>query len=268
MNSSTTMTLLQDWQAESENLLEILDELNDEQWEMPTPAPGWTVKHQVAHLDWTERMLLLSVKDTQEFNRVRKGVMVSPDEAVDRAAKANAHQSGRELTMAWMETRKSLYEQLWLLEHGQRIAWFGPSMGVATALSARIMEIFAHGQDIRDALGIAPSASDRLRHIAHLAIAARDFSFTANSVSIPEEEFRIELEYLGQIWTWGPEQSAERVIGLALDFGMLATRRRHRDDCAVKAYGEQSNRWLDIIQAYAGSPGQGRAPLDSRKVTS
>ncbi len=134
-------------------------------------------------------------------------------------------------------------------------------MGPAAAVSARIMETFAHGQDIRDTFGLAPAGSDRLRHIAHLALAARAFSFEVNDLPVPEGPIRLELRFDGATWTWGPEDVPHRVVGEALDFALLATRRRHRNDCKLRAEGEAADQWLNIIQAYAGPPGPGRKPV-------
>lgn len=261
MSSSTIVQLISDWKQESSNLLAVLAELSEAQWDLDTPALGWTIRDQVAHLDWTEQMLLLAISDQQQFDLTRQTLMDSGEGFVDRAAHQAALQAPAALKRSWMDTQVALSRSFANLEEGQRVHWFGPSMSVSTALSARIMELFAHGQDIRDALGIAPVGSIRLRHIAHLAITARDFAFTTNALPVPARQFRIELEYGDQRWTWGPEESTERVVGQALDFALLATRRRHRVDCAVQAHGEQASRWLEIIQSYAGSPGPGRPPL-------
>jgi uncharacterized protein (TIGR03084 family) len=146
------------------------------------------------------------------------------------------------------------------LPDGARIPWIGPPLGAAMMVSARIMETFAHGQDVRDALGEPPAASPRLRHVAHLAVAARDYAFAQRRLAPPAEPFRVELTHGDEIWTWGPPDAAQRVTGSVLDFALLATRRRHRQDCAVTAVGPNAEAWLDIVQAYASPPGPGREP--------
>ena len=125
--------------------------------------------------------------------------------------------------------------------------------------SARIMETWAHGQDVADALGITREPTQRLRHVAHIAVAARGYAFTMNGRQPPEVPIRVELVAPdGATWTWGPADAPERVSGPALDFCLLATRRRHRDDLSVKAKGANAEAWLDIAQAFAGPPGPGR----------
>ncbi len=116
-------------------------------------------------------------------------------------------------------------------------SWIGPPMGAPMMASARIMETFAHGQDVRDALGVPPVASHRLRHVAHLGVATRDYAFRQRRLDPPAEPFRVELTYEDETWTWGPAEAAQRVHGPALDFALLATRRRHRQDGNVVAEG-------------------------------
>ena len=48
--------------------------------------------------------------------------------------------------------------------------------------------------------------------------------------------------------------------GPALDFCLLVTQRRHRDDVAIGVEGRAADEWLDIAQAFAGPPGDGRQP--------
>jgi uncharacterized protein (TIGR03084 family) len=121
------------------------------------------------------------------------------------------------------------------------------------------METWAHGQDIADALGITREPTVRLRHVAHVAVAARGYAYTVNGRTPPEAPIRVELVGpAGAVWTWGPADATDRVTGPALDFCLLATRRRHRDDLKVTAAGPDADAWLDIIQAFAGPPGPGR----------
>ncbi|WP_369218248.1 maleylpyruvate isomerase family mycothiol-dependent enzyme, partial [Streptomyces flavofungini] len=104
--------------------------------------------------------------------------------------------------------------------------------------------------------------SDRLRHVARIGVRARDFAFAVRGLTPPGEEFRVELTSpltSGAVWTYGPEDAAQRVSGPALDFCLLVTQRAHRRDLAVRAEGADAERWLEIAQAFAGPPGKGRA---------
>lgn len=132
-------------------------------------------------------------------------------------------------------------------------------MSVASMATGRLMETWAHGQDVADALGVARTPTDRLRHVARIGVRARDFAFHVRGLTPPASEFRVELTGpKGELWTYGPEEAPQRVTGPALDFCLLVTQRAHRDDLAVRAEGPDADRWLDIAQAFAGPPGQGR----------
>jgi uncharacterized protein (TIGR03084 family) len=137
-------------------------------------------------------------------------------------------------------------------------------MSVASMATARLMETWAHGLDVTDALGLRPSVSPRLRHVAHLGVRTRDFAFGQNGLPAPAEPFRVELIGPdGEVWAWGPEDAAQRVTGPALDFCLRVTQRRHRDDLDLSATGADADRWLDLAQAFAGDPGSGRPPSAS-----
>ncbi|SIL68645.1 TIGR03084 family protein [Mycobacteroides abscessus subsp. abscessus] len=122
------------------------------------------------------------------------------------------------------------------------------------------METWAHGQDVVDALGATREATARLRHVAHIGVGARAFSYLANGLDLPADPVRVELTAPdGSVWTWGPADAANRVSGPALDFCLLVTQRRHRDDTALVADGPLADhQWLAIAQAFAGPPGGGR----------
>jgi uncharacterized protein (TIGR03084 family) len=144
---------------------------------------------------------------------------------------------------------------------GTRVPWYGPPMSVASQLTARLMETWAHGQDIADALGAPPVASERLRHVVFLGWRAIPNSFAARGLPAPEAPVRVEVvSPAGECWTFGPDDAADRVSGPALDLALAVTQRRHLDDLAVVAEGPVAHQWLGIAQAFAGPPGPGRRP--------
>ena len=67
----------------------------------------------------------------------------------------------------------------------------------------------------------------------------------------------------GDTWTWGPDQADNRISGPALDFCLLVTQRRHRNDLALAIEGPAAIEWMAIAQAFAGAPGPGRPPRRS-----
>jgi uncharacterized protein (TIGR03084 family) len=127
------------------------------------------------------------------------------------------------------------------------------------------METWAHTQDIADTLGVTREPTGRLRHVAHIGVGARAFSYAVHGKPAPSAPVRVELigPPSGATWAWGPEDAADRITGPALDFCLLVTQRRHRDDVALSIEGPAATEWMAIAQAFAGTAGTGRAALRS-----
>ncbi|WP_367129940.1 TIGR03084 family metal-binding protein [Saccharothrix sp. HUAS TT1] len=240
--------LLADLRAESRVLDDLVAPLPD--WTTPTPAAGWTIANQISHLRWTDRLAALAARDPAAFT-----------DALSRARPDMVDEGAREpVTLAdWRASRAELADALAVLPPGVKMPWFGPPMSAASMATARLMETWAHGQDVADALGVTREPTHRLKHVAHIAVRTFGWSFVVNGLAAPQVPVRVELVAPdGERWTWGPEGAEDRITGPALDFCLLATQRRHRDDLAVTAVGEAANAWLPLAQAFAGPPGPGR----------
>lgn len=253
--------LLDDLAAEGEALDAVVAELEDTAWLAPTPAEGWTVAMQIAHLAWTDRQALRAVTDPASFTAEVSGREAELAGDVDRAAVEGAAVEPALLVERWRSGRAELARALADLPEGAKVPWFGPPMSAPSLATARLMETWAHGLDVTDALGLPPSVSPRLRAVAHLGVRTRDFAFAQHGLPAPAEPFRVELAAPdGGVWAFGPEDAAQRVTGPALDFCLRVTRRRHRADLALEATGADADRWLDLAQAFAGPPGEDRPP--------
>ena len=259
--SSLVAELLGDLAAESAALDAVVAHLEDTSWLAPTPAEGWTVAHQIAHLAWTDDQALRAATDPEAFTRTVAEAGPTLGTLVDDAAAEGAAEDPAQLLDRWRGGRAALAEALTDLPEGAKLPWFGPPMSAASMATARLMETWAHGLDVTDALRQPPSVSARLRHIAHIGVRTRDFAFLQHGLPAPAEPFRVELSAPdGDTWAWGPEDAAQRVTGPALDFCQRVTQRRHRDDLALTAAGADADRWLDLAQAFAGPSGPGRPP--------
>ena len=176
------------------------------------------------------------------------------------ALEAGAAPSG-ELLAAWQSSRAKLVDALTAVPDGTKLPWFGPPMSAASMATARLMETWAHGQDVADALGVTRTPSMRIKNVAHLAVRTRGFSYAMHGMEAPASEVRVELTAPdGSTWSWGPEDAEQRVTGSALDFCLLAVQRVHRADTDLVATGADADGWLDVIQAFAGAPGAKRQP--------
>ncbi|HWF80835.1 MAG TPA: TIGR03084 family metal-binding protein [Streptosporangiaceae bacterium] len=253
--------LLGDLAAETADLRLILADLTEPGWRTPTPAASWTIGDQISHLAFFDDAAITSATDPDRFRAELAGPAESGQLSSDDIAARHRALVGTDL-IAWFDgSRERLILTFGRLDPAQRVPWFGPSMSAASAVTARIMETWAHGQDVADALGLVREPTSRLAHIAHIGVRALPFSFVVNGLAPPTEPVRIELAWSGgAVWAWGPDDAANLVTGPALDFCLLVTQRRHRDDTAIQARGQVAEQWLGIAQAFAGPPGSGRRP--------
>ena len=251
--------IVTDLRAESEVLDARVAGLEPERWALATPATGWTIAHQIGHLLWTDRVALLSITDEHGFGELVAAAQATIDTFVDDAADELSALPPEQLLADWRRTRHDLHAALQTVPDGRKLLWFGPPMGAASMATARLMETWAHGLDVADALGLEVEPSARLKSIAHLGVRTRDFAFHTHRLAPPAEPFRVELTGPdGSVWAWGPADAEQRVSGPALDFCYLVTQRRGRAALDVRAEGADAERWLDIAQAFAGPPGSGR----------
>jgi len=251
--------IVDDLRAESDELDALVAPLAADRWSAPTPAAGWTIAHQIGHLLWTDRGALVAVTDPDVFADVVAAALADPTGFVDAAADELAAVPPAELLADWRATRAQLHDALLTVDDGRKLPWFGPPMSGPSMATARLMETWAHGLDVADALGVTRPATARLRSIAHIGVRTRDFAFAINDLAPPSEPFRVELRAPdGSTWTWGPAEAAQRVTGSAEDFCCLVTQRRPLRDLDVAASGDDAARWLPIAQAFAGPPGGGR----------
>ncbi len=253
--------VLADLAAEGARLEALVEPLDEDGWRTPTPAAGWDVATQVAHLAWTDEAAVCAATDKAAWDALVLEALADPDGAVDAAALSGGAVAPAALLDRWRNGRIRLAETLRRYPVGQKIPWYGPPMSATSMATARFMETWAHSLDVHEALGVAPEVSDRIRHVAHLGIRTRRFSFAVRGETAPDAEPGVTLVApSGDVWTWGPDDASETVTGPAYDFCLLVTQRIHRGDTDLVATGPGADRWLDIAQCFAGPPGDGRPP--------
>ncbi|OCH82427.1 TIGR03084 family metal-binding protein [Gordonia sp. UCD-TK1] len=253
-----------DLEAESAQLDTLVAGLDDAGWATPTPAPGWTIAHQIAHLAWTDEVAAVAATDPDRFGALLSEAASSVATYVDDAAEAGAAAPADEILAGWRAARDRLADALRAVPAGVKIPWFGPPMSAASMATARLMETWAHGLDVADALGVPVVPTDRIRSVAHIGVRTRDFAYIVNGRTPPAEPFHYALTApSGEIWTWGPDDASNSVRGPALDFCFLVTQRRALADLALELTGPDAVEWSGIAQCFAGPPGPGREPRAS-----
>ena len=251
-----------DLTAEHEALEGVVGGLPTADWDRATPAADWSIRDSISHLWFFDQRarLALSPETVADYHDDTAKLMAAIGTGVDPSVEAGRVITPGELLEGWRSERRPLVDLARTVDPSARIPWYGPAMAARSFLTARLMETWAHGQDVRDALGLQPEVSLRLKHIAHIGVRARPFAYATNHRSSPEGDVRVELHAPdGSVWTWGEEGATDRVTGTALDFCLLVVQRRHLTDTALVAEGAAAHEWLGIAQAFAGPPGEGRA---------
>ncbi len=252
--------LREDLRVEQLALRDLLAGLGPGAWDTPTSSPGWTVRHQVRHLAHGEELGRIAASDPEAF-AVELAGLLDDLGAVDRATTAPSPEAADELVARWWTAAGDLRDAVAARPAGEPIGWITGPMSPASFLTARLMETFAHGHDVREALGQALVPTTGLRHVAHLGVATRGFSFANRGLPVPDAVVRVELTAPdGETWAFGHEDASETVRGSALNFCLLVTKRRHRADTDLAASGPGADAWLDIAQCFAGAPTDGPPP--------
>jgi uncharacterized protein (TIGR03084 family) len=250
-----------DLAKECEELDIIVAALDESGWNRMTPAKGWTVKDQIRHLAYYDERARLAVTEPEAFDQYLTEITAGPEGHRQALENAGKELASADLLTWWRQERRALLDALMPLDRKARLKWYGPSLSALSLATARIMEIWAHGQDVADAFGIERVPTDRLRHIAHLGVATFGWSYTNRQMKVPDSAVRVEITSpSGELWTWGPENAKDIVNGPAEDFCLVVVQRRNLADTRLVVKGDTACQWMSLAQTYAGQPGAGRKP--------
>ena len=249
-------TLIEDVRAEHLDLVALV---TDRQLDAATPAVPWDVRDTVAHLAGTDVEATKAVTDPTLFLAELPAVAQNVEGFLRSQLTSRRALSRGDLLSGWRTGLAALLDALTAMPAGTKVPWYGPPMSPASFATARLMEYWAHGQDVADAYGVPRAPTARLRHICHLGVRTRLFSYANRGLPAPVGDVRVTLEAPdGSTWSWGEGDDA--VTGNAEHFCLLVTQRRHRSELDLSAGGPLTDAWLDVAQAFAGPPGPGRQP--------
>lgn len=247
--------------ADGDDVDRLVADLTPDEWALPTPAEGWTIADQIAHLTATFHMAGTAASDPKAFAAMAAKLTPDFDANVRGAMRRFLGDSPEILLGRWRTVRAATEKALAAAPPDQLVPWLVRPLPPGVLAAAGMMELFGHGQDIADALGVRRTYTDRLRILVAFAVRVWDFGYLARDLTPPDVEFGFDLTApSGTRWRFGPADAAQRITGPAVDFCLLVTRRRHRADLALTATGPDAESWLDIAQAYRGPAGPGRRP--------
>lgn len=255
--------ILDDLAAETESLLALVQGLGPgpDGIDRMTPAEPWTIRDQLSHLAGFDEKARISATDGERF----MAELADDFGDVGNALMERQFAHGRSLSPAgvvdWLRTeRAALITDFAGLDPETRIPWYGPPMKTRSSAVARLMETWAHGVDVADALGMVRDPTDRLFHVAELGVKTFRFAFQNRGMAVPESRVRVTLEApSGAVQTWN-EGSSDVVSGPVEDFCLVVAQRRNVADTALVVEGAVAELWMHHAQVFAGPPTPARPP--------
>lgn len=258
MASPSLEDIVQDLEDEHRSLAQVLRSCAEKQWHFQTASPGWQVRHQISHLEFFDQRAILALTSPDAFAADRRQIMAAAPEDPSVAQAESA--SSRELLASWLWNSARLVEIGRHAEPGVRVPWYGPSMSLKSFLTARLMECWAHGEDVAAAIGSQRQPTARLRHIAHIGVATREFCLSINQLPADDSRIAIRLQSPeGELWEWasGNQVSPDEeqlITGDALDFCRVVTQRCSIEESSLTVKGMGAQTWMSVAQAFAGPP--------------
>ena len=238
---------------------ELVEGLDEAGWNTPTAATGWSVRDQASHLWFFDQRAHMALTDPEAFAADAAWLVAAG--GTEASVVPGRQVNGAEMMHRWATDRREMIAVARTVAESARIPWYGPSMGARSFITARLMEAWAHGQDVADSLGFVRDPTDRLRHVAHLGVRARPFSYATHGLTMPDLPIHVSLTTpSGSTAVWGPPDAVDAVRGPMIDFCLVVTQRRHHGDTALDIAGDAAEEWMSIAQAFAGPPGSGRRP--------
>jgi len=252
-----------DFRDESEALYRLMLPLDDEAFNAVTQFKQWTFNDILGHLHLWNHAADLSLADEAAFQAFLGEVMQSVASGSLRVFEQQwlAGLRGRELLEGWHGFVLDMSERFGAADPQARVKWAGPDMSVRSSITARLMETWAHGQAIYDALGVERVDGDRIRNIAVLGVNTFGWAFRNRRLEVPPRMPHVRLTApSGALWEWGEPSEIERIEGSATEFCQVVTQTRNVQDTALCVNGDNATEWMSIAQCFAGPPEQPPAP--------
>jgi len=244
--------------AEADELHGFLQTLRPEDWRRPTPFKAWTPWDVVAHLHIGDRLALLALNDPDGFAAYLAEIMrematgVSPTE---RARRTVGDITPEALIETWHDTCRELAGRIDERDPGVRVPWVGRDMGLRSFTAARLMETWAHGQDVYDLMGVEKTHADRIRPIAEMGVRTFSWTFANRGLEVPAEPPHVRLEApSGAVWRWNEPSEDSLVAGRAVEFCQVVTQVRNVADTELEVRGSTAGSWMAMAQCFAGPP--------------
>ena len=241
--------------AETRALSSVVEDLTEDQWRAPTVAEGWDSHETILHLGATDWICYLTLVNPKLFVDIRTQLSKG-ETSVHKAVGPHVRGlQGSELWEWFLTGRSEMLRALGDTDPKARITWLGPDIGARSLATSRLLETWTHSHDLADSFGIQYPRTNRLRHIAHIGVVTREFSYVNQGLTPPKEPVRVELvSPNGDQWSWGPDDATNKVSANAYEFCKVITRRIPVAESAVETHGVLAQKWMEIAQPWIEPP--------------
>jgi len=259
-----------DFRDESLALYEVLKPLSADAFDTTTQFKQWSFNDILGHLHMWNWAADLSLKDETALLAFMHEVFQSAGPGGLRPFEKNWRNdlAGPELLETWQQFVLQMSDHFADADPKTRVKWAGPDMSVRSSITARLMETWAHGQAIYDALGLMRQDGDRIKNIAVLGVKTFGWTFKNRQLPVPDNAPYIKLRApSGDIWEWHEPDDTNKVSGSATQFCQVVTQTRHIDDTDLTVIGDTARLWMSMAQCFAGPPENPPAAGSRHRIT-
>lgn len=258
------MQQAQDFLEESEALYALVAPLADSEFDQKTDFKDWTLSNVFRHLHIWNRAADMSLNDEKAFLEFYEelGKHIAAGGTLMEFEKNWLNGiSGQALIILWRDFYLKMAQRFAEADPSSRVKWAGPDMSVRSSITARLMETWAHGQEVYDLLGVERKDTDRIRNIVVLGVNTYGWTYKVRGEQAPSLKPCLKLVApSGELWTYGEPDDNEIIEGRATEFCQVVTQVRNVADTKLKVTGRNATDWMSKAQCFAGGSQAPPAP--------
>ena len=249
------MKQAENFRSESKALYGLLNQIEEARFSEPTLFKDWTTNCVLRHLHYWNFMAELQLTDEPKLKNQLRSLYHHKGSLREFEAAALENMSGSLLLETWIAHADLVSNLFGQADPKARLKWAGPDMSARSSITARLMETWAHGQEIYDHFGKVRTNQDYIQDIVVLGINTFSWTYKVRKEPVPETMPYLELTApSGDVWKFGEAGPAGSITGLAEEFCQVVTQTRNILDTSLIVRGNIAKDWMSKAQCFAGRP--------------